>query len=72
MSQTIPVSRARRSAAPASDPLAVSVTEAQRLTSIGTTSLYALMRAGKLKSHRVGGKRLIDYQSLRTLVTPES
>ena len=49
-------------------PLAYSIKEAVRISSIGRTSLYALINDGRLKTTKVGGRTLINAQSLRELV----
>lgn len=52
----------------AAEPLAVSVYEAQRLTSLGRTSLYALMNEGTLRKIKLGSRTLIRYDDLQRLV----
>lgn len=42
-----------------------SVAEAQRLSGLGKTTLYALLAEEKITSIRVGTKRLIHVDSLR-------
>ncbi len=53
-------------------PLAVSAKQACRISGLGLTSIYELMRNGTLRSKKVGGRRLVEYASLRALVTPKS
>lgn len=53
-------------------PLAYSVNDAIRLTSIGRTKLYELIGQGRLKSVRIGGRVLIPADSLRALITGEA
>jgi excisionase family DNA binding protein len=45
-----------------------SVTEAQRLTGLGKTTIYSLLGEGKITSTRIGTKRLIHVDSLRRLL----
>ncbi|SOB79016.1 DNA binding domain-containing protein, excisionase family [Sphingomonas guangdongensis] len=50
------------------EPWAVRVDDACRLTGLGRTTIYELMRSGRLRSVKVGRARLIDRASLRTLI----
>lgn len=50
-------------------PFTVSIPEAKRLTSLGRTSLYALMRKGTLRKIKSGGRTLIPYDDLQRLVS---
>ena len=52
-------------------PIAVTVSEACELTRFGVTSIYAMIKTGKLQSIRVGGKRLILMPSIEDLLRPE-
>jgi len=49
------------------EPLLVDVRTACKLLSIKPTKLYAMLAEGALKSKRIGGKRLIDYASIKLL-----
>jgi excisionase family DNA binding protein len=49
-------------------PLSVSVKRAMEITGLRTTTIYALIGQGKLESTKVGGKRLIRYDSIEKLV----
>ena len=51
-------------------PLAISVKQATRLVPLGVTSIYRLMREGKLRTTLVLGRRLIDYASFMELLIP--
>ena len=50
------------------EPIVHSVNDAIRLSSLKRTCLYELIRTGKLKSKKVGKRRLIDAESLRALL----
>ena len=50
------------------DPLAVSILEAARLTSLCRSTIYELLKAGKLRSIKVGGRHLVDYGSIKDLM----
>ena len=45
--------------------IAVSPNEAARLCSIGRTTLYAALYSGKLKSIKIGTRRLITIDALK-------
>ena len=49
-------------------PLAYSIKEAIRVSSIGKTRLYALINQGRLKTTKIGKRTLVNAQSLRELV----
>ncbi|WP_108819911.1 helix-turn-helix domain-containing protein [Pseudovibrio sp. Alg231-02] len=50
----------------AAQVLAVSPNEAARLCSIGRTTLYAALSSGDLVSVKIGTRRLITIEALRT------
>lgn len=52
-------------------PFAVSVEEAERLSAIGRTKLYELMQKGRIKSRKVGRRRLVIVHSLRHFLENE-
>ena len=47
------------------DQITISVAEACRASGLGRTTIYELLRAGKITSRKVGERRLIDAASLR-------
>lgn len=49
-------------------PLAYSVSDACRVTSIGRTRLYALIAEGRLDVRKIGRRTLITAASLRALI----
>ena len=49
-------------------PLAYSVKEACSVSSLGKTSVYAHIAAGRLKAVRIGGRTVIPAESLRALL----
>jgi excisionase family DNA binding protein len=51
-------------------PLWVSPRRASRVTGIGITRLYELLNEGRIKSTKIGRKRLISYASLEALGEP--
>ena len=47
------------------EPIAVSPKQATQLVPIGITKLYEAINAGALQSTLVGGRRWINFQSLK-------
>jgi excisionase family DNA binding protein len=60
--------RRRRGDLPPTDAIAFRIDDACRLSGLGRTTLYGLVRAGRLRLLRVGGRSLIDGDSLRSLL----
>ena len=54
------------------DPLAYSIADSVRVSSIGKTKLYALAKEGRLEMRRIGGRTLIPAASLRALIAGEA
>jgi excisionase family DNA binding protein len=52
--------------------IAYSVKEACKASSLGRTSIYAHISAGRLKAVRVGGRTIIPAESLHTLISGEA
>jgi excisionase family DNA binding protein len=50
------------------EPLAYSIADACRVTSIGRTRLYALIAEGRLEVRKIGRRTLIPAASLRALI----
>lgn len=50
------------------EPLNVAITEAARLLGVGRSTIYDLMNDGRLKSIRLGTRRLVTLASVRALV----
>ena len=53
------------------EPLAYSISDACRVTSIGRTRLYALIAEGRLDVRKIGRRTLIPATSLRALIDGE-
>lgn len=53
---------------PLGAPLAYSINEASRATSLGRTRLYQLIADGKLKSIKIGARTLIPASALHKLL----
>lgn len=54
------------------EPLAYSISDACRVTSIGRTRLYALIAEGRLNARKIGRRTLIPAGSLRALIDGEA
>jgi excisionase family DNA binding protein len=53
------------------EPLAYSVADACRVSSIGRTRLYQLIGEGRLEARKIGKRTLIPAASLRALIEGE-
>jgi hypothetical protein len=53
-------------------PLSVTVAMARQISSLGNTTIWALIKSGKLESISVGRRRLIIYRSLERLLLPKA
>ena len=54
--------------APSPEPLAYSVADACRVSTLGKTKIYALIAEGKLEARRIGTRTIIPAASLRALI----
>jgi len=54
--------------APSPEPLAYSVADACRVSTLGKTKIYALIAEGKLEARRIGTRTIIPAHSLRALI----
>lgn len=54
------------------EPLAYSITDACRVSSIGRTRIYSLIKEGKLQVRKIGKRSLIPAASLRALIEGEA
>jgi excisionase family DNA binding protein len=50
------------------EPLTVTVKEAERLTGLGTTTIYKLIGAKELQTVKIGSRTLIVYSSIKKLL----
>ncbi len=53
------------------EPLAYSVKEACRVSTLGRTRLYQLIGEGRLEARKIGKRTLIPAASLRALIAGE-
>jgi excisionase family DNA binding protein len=49
-------------------PISITLGEASRISGLGRSSLYRLIRSGKLRSVVIGDRRLVLYASLQQLL----
>jgi excisionase family DNA binding protein len=54
------------------EPLAYSIPEAIRVTSLGRTNIYKLIAEGRLEVRRIGRRTLIPAKSVRKLLEGDS
>jgi hypothetical protein len=50
------------------EPLTITVQRAKDLSGLGSTTIFALLKEGKLRSVKVEGRRLILFASLKALL----
>ncbi len=53
-------------------PLFVSLRRARAITSLGNTTLWAMIKDGRLATRKVGRRRLIIYSSLEALAKTDA
>ncbi len=53
-------------------PLAVTVRQACEAIGVGRSALYELIKAGRVKTIKIGRRRLLIYASLEALVEAEA
>jgi hypothetical protein len=53
-------------------PLTVTVTTARKLSGLGNTKIWELIKTHKLKTVSIGRRRLIVFASLEHLLSPEA
>ena len=51
-------------------PLTVTVATAKKISGLGNTKLWELIKEGQLQTVHVGRRTLITFQSLQALLTP--
>lgn len=54
------------------EPLAYSISEACRVSSLGRTRLYQLIAEGRLEARKIGKRTLVPAASLRALINGQS
>ena len=54
------------------EPLAYSINEACRVSSLGRTRLYQLIAEGRLEARKIGKRTIIPANSLRRLIDGEA
>ena len=59
-----------KTAPPTLKPLGVTVPEALRISGIGRSTLYRLIRERKLESVLIYGRRIVNFASLERLTSP--
>jgi hypothetical protein len=54
------------------EPIAYSIDDAVKVSSIGRSSLYSLIAQGKLEARKVGSRTVIPARSLKALILGEA
>lgn len=54
------------------EPLTITVQQAQQLSNLGHTTIYEMLKDGRLKAVTIGRRRLIDYASLKAVLKPQA
>lgn len=49
-------------------PIATSINDAAKALSLGRTSIYALIREGRLETIKLGRRTLVKVESIRRLI----
>jgi hypothetical protein len=53
-------------------PLAVTIESTRKLTSLGNTTVWALIKEGRLKTIKIGRRTLVLFDSIERLLTPQT
>ena len=53
-------------------PITITIATARKVSGLGHTTIWALIKARKLDTVSVGRRRLIVYSSLERLLSPEA
>lgn len=53
------------------DPIATSVNGAAKALSLGRTTIYELIKSGRLETIKLGRRTLVKTASIRALIDPE-
>ena len=54
------------------EPLAYSINDACRVSSLGRTRLYELIAEGRLEVRKIGNRTIVPAESLRALIAGEA
>lgn len=53
------------------EPIALSIAHTAKTLSLGRTSIYALIKEGKLDTFKIGRRTLVKMESIRRLIDGE-
>lgn len=67
-----PIKDVRSVAADDLKPLTVTVATTRKLSGLGNTTIWALIKEGKLEAVHVGRRTLVTFRSLEALLAPRS
>jgi excisionase family DNA binding protein len=51
------------------EPITISIKEALRISGLGLTKIYELINDGRLETVKVDNRRLVNYESLKSLLS---
>jgi hypothetical protein len=68
---SVPRTDVSRHESDGAQPLTVTVASAKKLSGLGNTTIWALIKNGALETICIGRRRLIVYRSLEKLLSPE-
>ena len=54
------------------EPLAISINQTAKALSIGRSSVYALLKSGRLEAIKIGRRTLLTTESIKRLSQPQS
>ncbi len=70
MTSVAPGEPRRKSRREPTQPVSTTIADACRITGLGKSTIYELIREGKLKAVAVGRRRLVLFTSIMALVEP--
>jgi len=53
------------------EALTVSIVDAAKALGLGRTTIYMLIKSGRLEARKIGGRNLVTVESIRRLVTSQ-
>jgi excisionase family DNA binding protein len=53
------------------EPMATTIATAQKVSGVGRTTLYRLIKEKRIRTYRVGTRRLVDLASLRQFLASQ-
>ena len=66
-----PIKDIRTFAADELKPLTVTASTTRKISGLGNTTIWALIKQGKLETVRIGRRTLVTFRSLEALLAPQ-